>query len=177
MLRTNERSGLAELSFVLGLLAVVVLIVATSIPRMALVSLSGQQISYGVWQMRKDGENGQTDVDCTSEEFSESRRACSACQAFCIIAILLTAAGTAASIKLHEIFDGIDKVGSTLLLASGGVAAFLTFIVYETGILDKEDTFKDAKRKEAYFLFIVSAVMCWISSFALMRSGDAVAPA
>mmetsp|Transcript_33811 Transcript_33811/g.88817 ORF Transcript_33811/g.88817 Transcript_33811/m.88817 type:complete len:186 (+) Transcript_33811:305-862(+) len=175
MVKTNERTPIGEASFVLGMLALLLATTATILPRMALTEENNVKTSWGVW--RKSEGDDATSVEIQCSDLGAANRACVACQAFSIVAIGAGVIGLAASIRLHEIFVGFDKVQIVLLLQGAGLAAMIVFSVFDAAIINgasDDNPLHNASRKESFTLFVLSWILFTISAIAYWLSDDAV---
>eukprot|EP00038_Savillea_parva_P014127 m.214378 g.214378 ORF g.214378 m.214378 type:complete len:187 (+) comp27132_c0_seq1:300-860(+) len=173
MIKTNQRTPIGEVSFVMGLVGVLLVTTATILPRMVMTEENNIKTTWGIWRKAEGAGTDSEEIECS--DYSGAARACVACQAFSIIAIGAGVFGLAASIKVHDIFADFDKMQSTLLILGAGVSSLLVFTIFDAAIItggDDENPIKNSERKESFVLFIIAWIMFFMSAFALYMSED-----
>jgi hypothetical protein len=143
-------------------------------PPLNLISLS---LSFILSLLRACDQGSDTSSSDSYEcsVLGSASKACTACQAFSIIAIAVGTLGIAASIKVHEIFADYTKGQSALGILGAGVSSAITFIVWKAGVIDKDasdNPLHNADTKESFVLFIISAVLFILSAAALYLSEE-----
>lgn len=154
----KHRNGPAEISLMLGALAVMLGIVATIVRRMSIVDNIGVRESWGLFEWETPDATNR--IECGSDYGGDKASPCQACQAFALIAILMGAFGLASSVKVHPIVESITKLQSTILIAGAGLSALLTFAIYRASIHDATG----GKLGESFGLWIVVWLLFWISA-------------
>eukprot|EP00041_Stephanoeca_diplocostata_P009800 m.153037 g.153037 ORF g.153037 m.153037 type:complete len:191 (+) comp17903_c0_seq11:217-789(+) len=165
----ERRTALQELSFVLGVVAVLFCIVATALPRMIMIDVVGDERSYGTYRFKSSTE-ANMQISCTDSYNGEAEQACNACKAFSVIAILLGAFGLAASIHIHEVFASFTKARSAACIAGASLSCLLTIAIWEGGIMKSGTGVDQGSRRESYALFVLGCLLYMASTVALARS-------
>eukprot|EP00037_Helgoeca_nana_P012471 m.113459 g.113459 ORF g.113459 m.113459 type:complete len:188 (-) comp21463_c0_seq1:222-785(-) len=175
MIKTNQRTPIGELSFIMGIAAILLATTGTILPRMAMTEENNVKTSWGLFR-KTEGSTSSTSEAIQCSDLGDASRSCVACQAFSIMSIAAGAFGMAASIQLHEIFAGFTKPQTTLLILGAGITSLLVFVVFETGVInggEKEDNpLRGAPQKESFVLFVLSWILFTLSAGAFYKSEE-----